>query len=106
MEKKNCNEKLQSRREFFKKAAKGVLPILSVAVLAGAPAIVKANVIPSGCTHCTDACTANCQKSCSGRCTGTCKATCQGSCVNRCTGTCKAACQDNCNSSCKGSNKY
>lgn len=42
MEKKNCNEELQSRREFFKKAAKGVLPILGAVVLAGAPAIVKA----------------------------------------------------------------
>lgn len=34
---KNKNEELQSRRDFFKKAAKGVLPILGAVVLSGAP---------------------------------------------------------------------
>lgn len=36
------NEELQSRREFFKKAAKGALPIIAAAVMASAPAVVKA----------------------------------------------------------------
>ena len=38
MKKKN----LQSRREFFKNAAKGVLPILGVVVLGGIPKLIKA----------------------------------------------------------------
>ena len=34
------NEELQTRREFFKKAAKGALPILGAIVLAGTPGIL------------------------------------------------------------------
>ena len=37
MKKNERNEELQSRREFFKKAAKGALPILGAMVLANAP---------------------------------------------------------------------
>lgn len=36
MVKNEKNEELQSRREFFKKAAKGALPILGAVVLASA----------------------------------------------------------------------
>ena len=39
MEKNKQNEELQSRREFFKKAAKSALPILGAVVLASAPGI-------------------------------------------------------------------
>ena len=42
MKKNEKNEELQSRREFFKKAAKGALPILAAVALAGTPAIVNA----------------------------------------------------------------
>ena len=42
MEKKKQNEELQSRREFFKKAVKGALPILGAVVLAGNPMLAKA----------------------------------------------------------------
>ena len=41
MKKNEKNEELQSRREFFKKAAKGALPILGAIALAGAPGVVK-----------------------------------------------------------------
>ena len=40
--KKNKNEELQSRREFFKKAAKGALPILGAIILASNPVLAKA----------------------------------------------------------------
>ena len=42
MKKNVKNEELQSRRDFFKKAAKGALPILGAIVLAGSPGILKA----------------------------------------------------------------
>ena len=42
MKKNEKNEELQSRREFFKKAAKGALPILGAIVLANAPAVINA----------------------------------------------------------------
>ena len=80
MEKKNQNEELQSRREFFKKAAKGVLPILGAVVLASNPAIVNATEVsePMGCTRygcgtCTGSCTGNCSGGCSTTCYGGCK---------------------------------
>ena len=37
MEKKNSNEELQSRREFFKKAAKAALPVVGAVVLSSLP---------------------------------------------------------------------
>ena len=56
MEKRKKNEELQSRREFFKKAAKSALPILGAIVLAGAPLISKAEQ-PMGCNYgCSGAC--------------------------------------------------
>ena len=39
-------EELQSRRDFFKKAAKGVLPVFGAVVLAGVPNIMKAVETP------------------------------------------------------------
>ena len=42
MVKNEKNEELQSRREFFKKAAKGALPILGAVVLASAPGLANA----------------------------------------------------------------
>ncbi|WP_182435865.1 hypothetical protein [Leyella stercorea] len=41
MKKNEKNEELQSRREFFKKAAKGALPILGAILLSGAPQILN-----------------------------------------------------------------
>ena len=48
MEKENKNEGLQSRRDFFKKAAKNALPILGAIALIGTPKIVKAEEV-MGC---------------------------------------------------------
>ena len=82
MKKNKNNEELQSRREFFKKAAKGVLPILGAIVLANVPEIGKASgdVSMGGC-----ACTTGCYSACSGTCKyDSCKYSCQG-----CKGGCK-----------------
>lgn len=80
MDKNNKNEELQSRREFFKKAAKGALPILGAVVLAGAPAIVKAaessdpmGYARYGCGICTNSCTGDCKGGCRYTCSGGCK---------------------------------
>ena len=76
------DEKLQSRREFFKKAAKGALPILGAVVLAGMPQLSKA-AEAMGCT--IDACTATCTGACKGTCRG-CAHSCSGSCMSGCSG--------------------
>ena len=94
MEKTKKNEELQSRREFFKRAAKGALPILGAIVLAGAPAIVKAvEESPMGCKN-----------GCSGGCLGSCRGGCSGSCHYGCTNSCNTTCQHQCKTSCKGGN--
>lgn len=43
MKKNEKNEELQSRREFFKKAAKGALPILGLAIMATNPYCSESN---------------------------------------------------------------
>lgn len=76
MENKKKDE-LQNRREFFKKAAKGALPILGAIVLANVPDVLSAAEEPATCI---------------GSCYGTCKGTCTKSCANNCTGMCKYGC--------------
>ena len=81
MSKNKKNEELQSRREFFKKAAKGALPILGLTVLSSMP-ILNASAESKagmGCEGCTGLCT-GCT-SCSGWCQGTCQG-CTGCSVN------------------------
>ena len=93
MEKNKKNEGLQSRREFFKKAAKGALPILGAIVLAGSPIIANAvEAVPMGCTK-------------SG-CSGTCSGGCSSSCMSRCDSGCKSACSGECKYQCKGVSHY
>lgn len=92
MEKKNRNEELQSRREFFKKAAKGALPILGAVALANMPLLSKATETEMEC-NCTS-CTASCSGTCTG-CSGGCQGTCKGGCYGSCSGTCKGGCQGN-----------
>ena len=43
------NNEMQSRRAFFKKAAKSVLPLLGIAALAATPTNTKAAETPQGC---------------------------------------------------------
>ena len=72
---------LQSRRSFFKNAAKSALPIISIAIAAHIPAI---GVASTGCEQCRDVCT-GCQFGCG---------------QNNCGRYCKAACQTNCEYKC------
>ena len=96
MKDKKQNEELQSRREFFKKAAKGALPILGAIVLAGAPAIVKAaEKAPMGCKY-----------SCAGTCQNTCSGSCRGGCSTNCYNACYTSCKTSCQGTCRRLTKY
>ena len=76
--KTNKNEELQSRREFFKSAAKAALPIVGAVVLSQLPVKMQA---ANGCNDgCSYSCSTSCQKDCRGYCHYGCKNTCSGSC--------------------------
>ena len=108
MDNKKKNEELQSRRDFFKKTAKSVLPILGAVVLASVPTLVKAEEEPMGCKYgcagacyyncygcshtCTMGCADSCNYNCKGGCKGACLMTCEGSCRGTCTGSCSGGC--------------
>lgn len=88
MDKKERNEEIQSRREFFKNAAKATLPILGIALMTSLP-VVEAKAA-TDCSACTGICTG-----CQGGCTGSCRLGCGGGCTGctgcsiNCTGTSK-----------------
>ena len=108
MDNKKKNEELQSRRDFFKKTKKSVLPILGAVVLASVPTLVKAEEEPMGCKYgcagacyyncygcshtCTMGCADSCNYNCRGGCKGACLMTCEGSCRGTCTGSCSGGC--------------
>lgn len=73
------NEELQSRREFFKQAAKAALPVVGAVIMASVP-FVKSEAA-TGCYG--GGCVYGCDNSCSGGCEG-CKDSCYGSCKNTC----------------------
>lgn len=92
MKEKNNNgfSNLQSRREFFKEAAKGALPIIAATVLVSVPTIVKAvENAPTGCNW------GSCSVTCQGTCSGTCATSCYNSCPNQCT-SCTGGCRNSC----------
>lgn len=84
------NDEIQSRREFFKNAAKKALPILGVAFLGSLPLnnVMGAKLQPSGCEY-------SCSGSCSGGCSG-CSGSCSGGCSG-CSGTCSSSCTSSSN---------
>ena len=69
------NEELQSRREFFKSAAKAALPVLGAVVLSQLP--IRAQATEMGCSK--YGC-GTCTGGCSGNCGGGCRYTCTGGC--------------------------
>ena len=86
MKEKKKNEEFHSRREFFKKAVKGILPFL------GAVMIVPS--ILSSCSTCVGGCGASCATACRGKssyypsgCSGTCKSACLSTCKGLCMAT-------------------
>ena len=89
MEEKNKREEIQSRREFFKKAAKAALPVVGAAILSSVPSFMQA--AESGCGF-------TCSGGCSGSCSSSCGFGCSGSCKGGC-GGCKGACRSSCTGS-------
>lgn len=88
MENSKKKEELQSRREFFKSAAKAALPVLGAVVLASTPALAQV-------------CRCNSLQAPSGPKRGSnCGSTCSGGCVGSCEGTCSATCNAQCRNSC------
>lgn len=84
--KKERNEGIQSRREFFKKAAKGALPILGAVAL---------SPLLNSCNPFDDDNDDNGGFSCNG-CSGSCDYTCSGSCDEDCTDICAYGCTGTC----------
>lgn len=129
MDTKNPNEELQSRREFFKKAAKAALPVVGAVVFSQMPALgqitggkVFFDAQRSDCQDCTGSCMGGCQSSCRNTCEGNCTGDCTGSstngssngqvtgcvvgggCMNSCAGGCKGTCYRTCYTGCDGYN--
>lgn len=99
MEKKNNNEELQNRREFFKKAAQKVLPILGTIIVG--PTIITSTLTSCDCDDCSSSCSSNCDGTSTiasstdsfgtetpgSSCTGSsCSNACSSQCSNNCTG--------------------
>ena len=66
------NDELMNRRQFFKKAAKGLLPMLGAVVMG--PSIVMGTLTScdNGCDGCEAACMEGCETTYTGSCTGGC----------------------------------
>lgn len=90
LRKKASHDELQSRRQFFKRVAKGILPILGAVVLAGTPLLSQAG---NSCM---------CAGNCSGGCRGGCNYTCSGGCKTGCEENCAKSCNRSCKNSCPG----
>lgn len=103
MKDKNQSDEIQSRRGFFKEAAKKALPVLGAIALASSPIIAKAaDSNPMGCSGCMDTCL-GCMHTCSGHCHGGCLRSCQESCIGGCKTGCEGSCKDRCKHWCTGS---
>jgi len=101
------NKEIQSRRDFFKSAAKKALPIAGLLITSNA--IISQDTIKSKKTGCEEnSCDYLCRDTCISTCTGTCDVscygTCMGSCHVECTGSCPGVCKDAC-TSCAGTCK-
>lgn len=90
------DKSLQSRREFFKNAAKKVLPVIGTIAIANVFNIVKAEETSMGCTG---TCYMTCKNACQG-----CRYSCDGTCKNSCTG-CRYTCDNTCKNGCYHTNR-
>lgn len=92
--KANDSGELLHRREFFKKAAKGTLPIVAAIVV---PSIFTScgggdDDDITGCMDCSGTCASDCSSSCVGQSSSS---TCSN-CANNCTGGCDTSCSNTC----------
>lgn len=85
------NKEVQSRRDFFKKAAKATLPVLGLIACFTFPA--HKALAAMECNGCTGGCLGSCAGSCDGNCKGGCNYTCQGACASGCSSACGNRCK-------------
>lgn len=111
MDKKKSNEELQTRREFFKKAAKGALPIIAGVTLSGCDTFMTAfgdrmsSYSGGGGGYSESGGGGGCGYACSSSCSGGCDGSCQWGCENTCKGTCSSGCQSTCTDGCRWSSR-
>ena len=102
MNKKKIKEELQSRRGFFKKAAKSALPIIAGVSLSSCEAFMSslsyhlANSSVGGASYSSSSNNGGgsengCGYTCSGGCSGGCDGTCQWGCETTCKGGCSGS---------------
>ena len=97
MKKEIEKEKIQSRREFFKEAAKKALPVIGAIVLTSSPIIAQAaEKAPMGCQG---SCYNSCQ-GCKGTCVSHCELICSRTCYDGCRTTCGSYCTQHCSAGC------
>ncbi len=105
MKRSEANYELQSRREFFKKAAQSTLPVIALTALGGLLGACEKDdpegmddegSSSGGSSRCPGSCTANCRNACKGNaywfpasCNGTCKGACMSGCKTACIGSAK-----------------
>ena len=81
----------QTRRQFFKEAARKTLPIFGAMALINNPVIARTlHVVSNDCNNssCTNSCIDVCRNSCNTMCHKGCKG-CNGSCEGSCLDSCK-----------------
>lgn len=100
MAKNNENKELQTRREFFKKTAKGILPIIAGVTLTGCQTFLTSlgeRLSSSGGGGYSGSSgggygeSSGCGYTCSGGCSGGCDGTCRWGCENTCKGSCEGS---------------
>lgn len=101
------NKELISRRNFFRKAASKVVPLLGVLICTPILSIAQDTVA----TSCKNTCKASCNNTCLGccyqsPCKGGCKMTCHMTCkytgkCDACSDICKGTCRGSCHNTCK-----
>lgn len=88
MDNNKKNEELQSRREFFKSAAKAALPVIGAVILSNVPSQLFAagpHYGSKNCgTTCKNGCVGSCWEECNSTCSGTCNTTCYSGCYRGC----------------------
>lgn len=108
MNNKNKHKELLTRREFFRKAAKGTLPFIAAMTL---PSFLSScgggndDPINTGCDGCSGSCEAVCQESCSAGCKESCTNSNANSSCSDCSATCESGCKEECSNTCKNSAK-
>ena len=101
-EDRNKTKELQTRRDFFKKAGKKILPLFAslslVAQIIPIKAIAKEQI---GCGWtCMGTCMTGCLYSCGGSCLNGCYMSCMNACAMSCGNSCRGGCNDTCAQGC------